>query len=95
MPLLHQWHNVNFTHCIVTDHVFLYHDVHLGRNLAIGEDNKCFIELNTKQVTDEQIQAIEQACNDYIRSCIPVEPRWLQSDDPELDQVEQPIYIHA
>lgn len=56
-------------------------------NLAIGEDNKCFIELNTKQVTDEQIQAIEQACNDYIRSCIPVEPRWLQSDDPELDQV--------
>ena len=78
---------------IIMYHVFLLHDVCVGRNLAIGEDNKCFIELNTKQVTDEQIQAIEQTCNDHIRSCIPVEPRWLQSDDPELDQVEQFIYV--
>ena len=57
------------------------------RNLAIGEDQKCFIELNTKQLTGEQIQEVERTCNDYIRSCIPVEPRWLQSDDPELEQV--------
>ena len=57
------------------------------RNLAIGEDQKCFIELNTKQLTDKQMQEIEQACNDYIRLCVPVEPRWLQSDDPELEQV--------
>lgn len=59
----------------------------MRRNLAIGEEHKCFIELNTKQLTDEQMQEIEQACNDYIRSCVPVEPRWLQSDDPELEQV--------
>ena len=66
------------------------HDVYiiLFRNLAIGEDNKCFIELNTKQVTDQQLQEIEQVCNDHIRSHVPVEPRWLQPDSTELDKVK-------
>ena len=60
---------------------------YLFRNLAIGEDNKCFIELNTKQVSDQQMQEIEQVCNEHIRSHVPVEPRWLQPDSAELDKV--------
>ena len=34
-------------HIIVVDHVFLLCEVCVGRNLATGEDKKCFIELNT------------------------------------------------
>ena len=61
----------------------------MSRNLAIGEDNKCFIELNTKSLTPEQISAIEKECNSGIQACTPVNVRWLQPEDPELAEVRK------
>lgn len=59
----------------------------LFRNLAIGEDNKCFIEFNTKSLTPEQVRAIEKECDRDILACTPVNVRWLEAEDPELAEV--------
>lgn len=59
------------------------------RNLAIGEDNKSFIELNTKSLTPEQMRAIERQCNSDILAGTAVNVRWLQPEDPELAQVSE------
>ena len=60
---------------------------HFHRNLAIGEDHKCFIELNTKSVSPEQMKAVEDACNRKIQEQTPVKIRWLETGDPELQEV--------
>ena len=39
---------------------------HIFRNVAIGEGNKSFTELNTKSLTPEQMRIIERQCNTDI-----------------------------
>lgn len=53
----------------------------------MGLDNKCFIELSTSKLTQEEIDAIEEKCNECIRNHIPMTPRWLDPDSKELEQV--------
>ena len=57
------------------------------RNLAIGTDQKCFIELATPKLTREQIEAIEVCCNECIRQRIPVRANWFHADSAELKQI--------
>ena len=59
----------------------------LHRNLAIGLNNKCFVELATQSVSASELQAIEEHCNEAIRSHIPMTPRWYQPGTPELEKV--------
>jgi misacylated tRNA(Ala) deacylase len=56
-------------------------------NLAIGKESKCFIELNTKSVSAEQMKAIEDSCNRKIQEQTVVNVRWLEAGDPELQEV--------
>lgn len=57
------------------------------RNLAIGIENRCFIELATKALSEEQIRMAEGICNDLIRQSVPMSPRWCPPDSPEMEQV--------
>lgn len=59
----------------------------IGRNLAIGSDNKCHVELNTKVLSQQQIQSIEDKCNESIRRRVSMTPRWLEPDSKELEEV--------
>ena len=61
--------------------------VNLCRYLAIGQSNRCFVELAAKSVSAAQLQAIEGKCNEAIRSQIPMTPHWYQPGTPELEQV--------
>jgi misacylated tRNA(Ala) deacylase len=56
-------------------------------NLAIGLDNKCFIELSTPKLSQEQIDSIEEKCNEKIRGRISMTPRWLPHDSKELEEI--------
>ena len=65
------------------------------RNLAIGKESKCFIELNTKSVSAEQMKAIEDSCNRKIQEQTVVNVRWLEAGDPELQEViHTEMYTH-
>ena len=57
------------------------------RNLAVGSENKCYIELATAKMREEQVRIVEDKCNTSIRERIPMTPRWLAPDSPELDKV--------
>ncbi|XP_059812499.1 alanyl-tRNA editing protein Aarsd1 [Hypanus sabinus] len=50
---------------------------------------RCFIELDTPSMTDEQVQALEKAVNEKIREHIPVNVRVIPVDDPEIKQASQ------
>ena len=65
----------------------LIHSLSYSRNLAIGQEHKCHIELNTKTLTHQQIQAIEDRCNECIRQHLSMTPRWLEPDSEELEDV--------
>ena len=56
----------------------------------MGVNNKCFVELATDKLTPDQMQAIEDRCNSCIRQRLAMTPRWLDPDDPELQQVSFP-----
>ncbi|XP_072105760.1 alanyl-tRNA editing protein Aarsd1 [Mobula birostris] len=47
---------------------------------------RCFIELDTLSMTDEQVQVLEEAVNEKIREHIPVNVRVIPVDDPEIEQ---------
>ena len=80
-------------HTSHTSHLTHTHNSHTRktlspcRNLAIGVGNKCFVELNARSVSAAQMQAIEECCNEAIRSQIPMTPRWYQPGTPELEKV--------
>lgn len=63
-------------------------DMSLCRNLAVGMDNRCFVELDTQSVSAAQMQAIEDRCNEAIRNQIPMNPCWYQPGTPELEKVK-------
>ena len=53
--------------CFVHDaRVMVSFIFHIFRNVAIGEGNKSFTELNTKSLTPEQMRIIERQCNTDI-----------------------------
>ncbi len=57
------------------------------RNLAIGKENRCFIELGTKSLAPEQMNRIEAICNDQIRNAVAMTPRWCTPGSPEMNEV--------
>ena len=57
------------------------------RNLAIGEDNRCFVELATRTLTPDQMQRVESECNEAIRRAVPMTPHWYPPGAPELEPV--------
>ena len=59
----------------------------LSRNLAIGEKNICFIQLDTPKMTQQQMSKIEDICNELIRQGVSMTPRWYPPDAPELEGV--------
>ncbi|CAI8057509.1 Alanyl-tRNA editing protein Aarsd1 [Geodia barretti] len=56
-------------------------------NLAIGAGSRCFVELAAQSVSPAQLRAIEDTCNEAIRSQIPMTPHWYRSGTPELERV--------
>lgn len=66
---------------------FLYIYIDFARNLAIGEKNICFIQLDTPKLTQKQMSKIEDVCNDLIRQGVPMTPHWYSPDAPELEGV--------
>ena len=75
--------------CVHNARVMVSFIFHIFRNLAIGEDNKSFIELNTKSLTPEQMRVIERQCNSEILAGTAVNVCWLQPEDPELAEVSE------
>ena len=75
--------------CVHDARVMVSFIFHIFRNLAIGEDNKSFIELNTKSLTPEQMRVIERQCNSDILAGTAVNVCWLQPEDPELAEVSE------
>lgn len=67
--------------------VYFYITLLNYRNLAIGKDSKCFIELSTPKLTQDEIQAIEDRCNECIRQHRAMTPRWLDPSSEELEEV--------
>lgn len=55
-------------------------------NLAVGRDNRCFIELATKSLSAEQMARAEQTCNQLIREAVPMVPHWYTPGSPEMEQ---------
>ena len=75
--------------CVHDARVMVSFIFHIFRNLAIGEDNKSLIELNTKSLTPEQMRVIERQCNGEILAGTAVNVCWLQPEDPELAEVSE------
>ena len=75
--------------CVHDARVMVSFIFHILRNFAIGEDNKSFIELNTKSLTPEQMRVIERQCNSEILAGTAVNVSWLQPEDPELAEVSE------
>ena len=61
-----------------------------SRYLAIGEDSRCFIELDTPSLPQDHMTRIEDLCNESIRRGIPMTPRWYSPTAPELEDVSLP-----
>lgn len=59
----------------------------LARNLAIGEKNVCFVQLDTPKLSQQQVTKIEDVCNELIRQAVPMTPRWYPPNAPELEGV--------
>ena len=57
------------------------------RNLAVGETNRCYIELDTPTLSTDEMDNIEGICNELIRQGVPMTPRWYSAADPKLDAV--------
>ena len=64
------------------------------RNLAVGETNRCYIELDTPTLSTDKMENIEGICNELIRQGVPVTPRWYSAADPKLDAVSVNGYYH-
>ena len=56
-------------------------------NLAIGQDNRCFVELATPTLSCDQLAAIEEECNGLIRKAVAMTPHWYDPNAPELEEV--------
>ncbi|XP_003389337.1 PREDICTED: alanyl-tRNA editing protein Aarsd1-like [Amphimedon queenslandica] len=65
----------------------MYHYKTTSWNLATGIDGKCFIELSSPSITDEELQSIEDKCNECIRNRIAMRARWLDPDSDELKTI--------
>ena len=63
-----------------------------SRYLAIGEDSRCFIELDTPSLPQDHMTRIEDLCNESIRRGIPMTPRWYSPTAPELEDVSLPYF---
>ncbi|XP_077993636.1 alanyl-tRNA editing protein Aarsd1-B-like [Glandiceps talaboti] len=48
---------------------------------------KCLIEMDTPNITPEQMDIIEAKCNEAIRKCTPVTPKCYEQDDEELKSI--------
>ena len=57
------------------------------RNLAVGLDNRCHVELATGSMSKEQMDKVEGVCNDLIRQGLPMTPRWCAPDSAEMEMV--------
>ena len=57
------------------------------RNLAIGSDSRCFVELAVQSLSVAELGAIEETCNEAIRGQVPMTPHWFQPGTPELEKV--------
>ena len=76
--------------CVHDARVMVSFIFHIFRNLAIGEDNKSFIEPKTKSLTPELMRVIERQCNSKILAArTAVNVCWLQPEDPELAEVSE------
>ena len=69
--------------CVHDARIMVSFIFHIFRNLAIGEDNKSFIELNTKSLTPER------QCSSDILAGTAVNVCWLQPEDAELAEVSE------
>lgn len=56
-------------------------------HLSIGLESKCYVELGTSSITKEQMDRIEEVCNESIRKAIPVVPHYYNIHDPNLETV--------
>lgn len=63
------------------------------RNLAIGETNRCFVELDTPKLSSHEMEAIENTCNELIRQGLPMTPKWYSTNDPKLEAVSD--YVNS
>ena len=57
------------------------------RCLAIGQENRCYVELCTKSISKEQLECVEQVCNEKIRMAVPMVPHWYNVQDPKMEAV--------
>ena len=53
----------------------------------MGRGNRCFVELATKSLSSEQVQKVEDICNDLIRQGVAMTPRWITPDSPDMETV--------
>jgi misacylated tRNA(Ala) deacylase len=53
---------------------------------CLGEQ-RCFLNLATKKLSEEQLQQLEQKVNAEIRAGKTMLPRWLEMDSPELKTI--------
>ena len=60
---------------------------HLNRNLAVGERNVCFVQLDTPNLSRQQMSKIQDICNKLIRQGVPMTPQWYPPSAPELEGV--------
>lgn len=64
--------------------------VNVHRNLA-SQEKISFIELDTPDMSLDQMKKAEDEVNAKIRSCLPVHPKlYADKNDPELKQVDLP-----
>lgn len=54
----------------------------------------CFIVLGAKSLSQSQMDAIEEKCNECIRDRLPMTPRWLQPGSKELEEASYGILWH-
>lgn len=54
---------------------------------SLGE-SVCKVEFNTPVITNEQINQLEELCNQYIREQRPMYPTYYELNDPAIDKVK-------
>ncbi len=53
----------------------------------MGDSNRCFVELATKTLRSEQVERVEDICNELIRQGVLMTPRWITPDSPDMETV--------
>ena len=53
----------------------------------MGKTNRCMVELATKVLSSEQVQKVEEICNELIREGVAMTPRWITPESPDMQTV--------